>query len=288
MPPAVSASPQVAAAMSPATSSYIEWPAIWAGAVLATAVSFVLFTFGSGVGLSMISPEPGEGVSLRWFTIAAGLWFVWVVVTSFAAGGYLTGRMRRRTGDGNEDEVETRDGAHGLVVWASGTLIATVLAASGVSGIVGGVTATVGGAAGTVAEAMEDEIDHYAGLALRSETGTIVDNPEVRAEIGRILARSVAMGELAEADRTYLGRIVATETGDDPAQVEARIDAAVAEFETARQEAVDAIDQARVASIIGAFAIAATLLIAAACAYLAAVFGGKHRDENTAFRSFGR
>jgi hypothetical protein len=268
--------------------SYVEWSTIFAGAIVTIAVSFVLFTFGSGVGLSMVSPEPGEGVSMRWFTIAAGIWFVWVAISSFAAGGYLAGRLRRRTGDGNHDEVETRDGAHGVVVWAAATLIASIMAASGVSGLIGGTASAVGGAASTITETMQDEVDYYAGLALRGDTGTVVDNPEARAEIGRILMRSVSEGEIAQGDRTYLAQVVAAQTNVDQAQAEAKIDQVVTEFNAARDQALEAIDQARKAGVIGAFTIAATLLIGAACAYFAAVYGGSHRDQNTAFSTFGR
>src|SRR5687768_5399427 len=35
---------------------YVDWTAIFAGAVLASAISFVLFTFGAGLGLSLTSP----------------------------------------------------------------------------------------------------------------------------------------------------------------------------------------------------------------------------------------
>ena len=38
----------------------VDWPAVIAGAVLATAISFVLFTFGAGLGLSITSPYPGR------------------------------------------------------------------------------------------------------------------------------------------------------------------------------------------------------------------------------------
>src|SRR6188472_3713908 len=109
--------------------SYLDWSAIVAGAVVATAISLVLFTFGAALGLGMVSPEEGS-VPGRWFAIAAGLWFVCVVVIANIAGGYLAGRMRRRTGDATPDESDTRDGANGLTVWAVATLIGAMLATS--------------------------------------------------------------------------------------------------------------------------------------------------------------
>ncbi len=55
---------------SGAHRSYVDWAAIFAGAVLATAIS--LTTLGSGIGLSLASPFHGEGISSTTFAIAAG------------------------------------------------------------------------------------------------------------------------------------------------------------------------------------------------------------------------
>jgi hypothetical protein len=269
-----------------ASPSYVDWPAIIAGAILASALSLILLTFGSAVGLSMVSPEPGEGVSLRWVTIAAGIWFVWVAVSSFGAGGYLAGRLRRRIGDAPADEVETRDGAHGVLVWATGALVGAVLAAFGVGGLLGGAASTAGSLAGPAAEVVERETDYYSGLILRGDAEGA--SPEARAEVAAILGRGLARGEIAQADREYLGRLAAAETGSDPAAAQARVDAVLAEAEAARATAIEAVEQARVAGVIGAFILAATMMLSAAAAYFAAVAGGDHRDRGLAFSRFGR
>lgn len=264
--------------------SYIDWPAIIAGAVLATAISFVLFTFGSGLGLSMASPEAGEGVSLRWLTIAAGIWFVWVTISSVSAGGYLAGRMRRRFGDATEDESDTRDGAHGVMVWATGALISLFIATAGIGGALGITATATGAAAGGAAQVMADNGDYFVDRMMRG-TGTPV-SPDVRNEVGTILARSVVQGEVAQDDRAYLVQLAANETGAEPQQVEARVDAVLAEIEEARVAAVEAADQARIIGVIAAFVVAATMIAAAGAAYFSAVLGGQHRDQNIGFRRF--
>jgi hypothetical protein len=131
---------------------YVDWPAIIAGAVLASAISFVLFTFGTGIGLSLTSPYPGESVSPWAFAVALGLWVLWVSVSSFIAGAYLTGRLRRRIGDASEHEVEVRDAAHGLLVWAVSALIGAMLAAW-VTGLTASKTADVAAGVATGASA---------------------------------------------------------------------------------------------------------------------------------------
>jgi hypothetical protein len=131
---------------------YVDWPAIIAGAILASAISFVLFTFGTGIGLSLTSPYPGESVSPTAFAVILGLWVLWVATSSFIAGGYLTGRLRRRIGDASEHEVEVRDAAHGLLVWALSALIGAMLAAW-VTGLTASKTADVAAGVATGASA---------------------------------------------------------------------------------------------------------------------------------------
>ena len=120
--------------------SYVDWPAIFAGTVVASAISAVLLTFGAAIGLSLTSAYEGEGISLTAFAIAAALWVVWVQVSGFLAGGYLTGRVRRRHHDATEDESDIRDGIHGLAVWGVGVLVGAAIAYAGVAGIASSAT----------------------------------------------------------------------------------------------------------------------------------------------------
>jgi hypothetical protein len=258
--------------------SYCDWPAIFIGASFAVAFSFIMFTFGAGLGLSMLSAEPGEGVSMRWWAIAAGLWFIWVAVSSFGAGGYLAGRMRRPVADATSDEIETRDGVHGLTVWATGTLIATVLAMGGVGGLVSAGATATGTAAGGAAELVEEQGDYFASLILRDDAGAS-PSAEAQSEVGTILVRSVAEGSVSPADRDRLVQIVAAETGTQPAEVEQRVDEALSAFEQARQDAIEAVEQARIVGLITAFVLAATMVVSAAVAYFTATLGGQHRNE---------
>ena len=275
-------------------ASYVDWAAIVAGAVLAAAISLVLLSFGSAIGLGITSPLPGEGVSFFWFAIAAGLWLLWVQISSFMAGGYLAGRLRRRVGDATEDEVDVRDGSHGLLVWAVGTLIGAVMLVSGMMGA----AQTAGQAAGAVAQvaatAAPDELpDNFGGyltdtLFRAEEPGaapTTGDEAEGAAqaieEAGRIVAQSLADGEFSADDRAYLVQIVASETGLDPQAVEARVAAVEERVVTLREDALEAADTARQIGVLAAFLVAASLLVSAAGAYFAAGMGGRHRDDGT-------
>lgn len=108
-------------------TSYVSWSAVFAGAALACAVSVVLMQFGSAIGLSAASPfVPAENQIRGGVVVTAGLWILWVQVLASLLGGYIAGRMRAPLVGATEHEKEVRDGAHGLLVWAVGTLAVTV------------------------------------------------------------------------------------------------------------------------------------------------------------------
>jgi hypothetical protein len=261
-------------------TSYVDWPAIFAGTAVGVALSVVLLTFGSAIGLSVVSFEPGEGGSLFWIGIVSGLWFIWVAVTSFGAGGYVAGRMRRRFGGASVDEAEVRDGVHGLVVWAVATIIGAMLAAGGISGAIGAAGRATGTVAETAAQAIGGDLDYLGSRLMRGTNGS---DPAIDGQTVAVLARSVVDGTLDPADRDYLAGLVAERTGQPPDQAAAQVDAAFAEAQQLYDEAVQTAEQARVAAAIAAFLLAATLLTSAAAAYLAAVTGGDHRDRNLPF-----
>ena len=51
----------------------VEWAAVFAGAVLAAALSFVLLTFGTAIGLSATSPWPNSALSAKGDRIIGGV-----------------------------------------------------------------------------------------------------------------------------------------------------------------------------------------------------------------------
>ncbi|NNE24247.1 MAG: hypothetical protein HKN11_16735 [Rhizobiales bacterium] len=119
-----STAPAPAPAADPG-QSYFEWAPTLAGSVLAVAISLVLAQFGAGVGLSVGEPVLTDG-SASWNVLVAGLWLVWVALASSAAGGYVAGRMRAKFPGFSAEEVEFRDGLHGLIVWALATILAAL------------------------------------------------------------------------------------------------------------------------------------------------------------------
>jgi hypothetical protein len=285
----------VAAVVSGDDRSYVDWPAIIAGAVLATAISFVLITFGSAIGLSMSSAEPGSGVSLSWLAIVAGLWLLWVQISSFLAGGYLTGRLRRRHGDATEHESDIRDGSHGLVMWALGLLVGALIAFWGIGGTLSAITGAAGAAGqgiGAAAGQVVAELDPNQLLVDRTlragpnATGQVGE--ETRGEVGRILISAVTEGGLDDGDRQYLVSIVSARAGIPAEEAEQRIDQIVAQAQALEDDAREIAETARRIGMVAAFMAAASLLVSGVAAYYGATLGGKHRDQQTVFADWSR
>ena len=273
---------------------YVDWGAIIAGAILASAIAFVLLTFGSAIGLTVTSPFKGEGLPGTALAVAIALWVLAVEIFSFIAGAYLAGRLRRRIPDATESEAEMRDAWHGLLVWALGTLIGAYLAASALSGVTRGgaeaartagssaVTASTPGAPGTAVTA-SDPLGYVADKLLRSETYAVTTTgPEAsRAEVVRILAAGAVSGEVPADDRAYVAQLVAARTGLSQPDAEKRVDEVLAKTDAAVRIAAD---KARRAGVLLAFLTAASLLAGAAAAWWAARLGGQHRDQGVEFR----
>lgn len=131
-----------------ANRSYVDWPAIFAGAFIASGAMAVLTTFASGLGLSSISMDDGGEISTVWLIIT-GLFVIISMVASYMLGGYITGRMRRPAGQADRNEQTVRDGLNGLVVWGIGTVVSAFLAL----GVLSGGAKAVGSAAQTAIEA---------------------------------------------------------------------------------------------------------------------------------------
>lgn len=266
---------------TPRSGSYLEWSAIFGGAALSAAITTLLTTFGSAIGLSLVSFEPSRSSAFTTLAIAGALWALWVTVTASAAGGYLAGRMRRPAADASRHERHVRDGSHGLVVWAVGALLITALAASSVAGLAR--TAATGAAAATAAAgtALSQQPDPLAAATdmLTRSTGTAPVSQAERDEASRILLRSLASGQLDPADRSYVASRMAARMSIAQPEAEKRIDDAFTRLNQAKETAKQAAERARKIGVLSAFLTAAALLVGAAAAWMAAQLGGKHRDE---------
>jgi hypothetical protein len=313
--------------------SYVDWPAIFAGIALASAIALVMLTFGSAIGLSFANFHGGNNVSPVWIGIAAASWLLWVEVSSMMAGGYLTGRLRRRMHDATEHESDVRDGAHGLIVWAGALIVGAIIAVGGISSTISAASSALGTATNAAATAAGpaagaaagksnfDPTSYFADTLLRpapttapaaggaapapaagatapaagaaTPASTPAAAPDANkaadaAEIGRVLTNGAVSGSISDEDKTYLAQLVSRDTGLSQDDAKKRVDTVLANIDAAKQKAADAAETARKTGVLAAFITAASLLVAAAGAYWAAMMGGNHRDKQMVFDWFRR
>ncbi len=294
-------------AVTPVRTPYLGWGPVLAGAIAAASISFLLLTFGSAVGLSLTSPWPNAGARLWVVALAVAWWVVAVQIGSFAAGGYLAGRMRSRWGESSTEEGQFRDSAHGFMVWAVGVLLGGLMLAWTAGAAVQTATQSTAvvaaeAASGATARAAETGLrptDYAVDLLLRAEpseatptaapSGASVprDDGVIRAEANRIFAASIRNQGFSARDRDYLVRIVRDRTGLPEAEAQRRVDGAMMEARDLEIKARHQADKVRKAGVIAGLIAAVSLLIGCVVAYFAAGIGGRHRDEGSVPAFYG-
>ncbi len=268
--------------------SDVAWGAVLAGGLGATVITIILTVLGAGLGLLAVSPWPNDGASAGAMAASALAWIIFVQWASASLGGYLSGRLRHRTTYLRGDETLFRDTAHGFLAWGVGTLMMVGVvacfafsAASGASKITA--AAVQGGAAGAAANADRADanawLGYYTDTLLRTETMTPTPADDSRGEVTRIMTRSLANGDVAPVDRTYLAQVVARQTGVDLPTAQQRVDATIAEVKAAETKLREAADKARKEAAKLAMYIALSMAIGAFIAALMAALGGKLRDQ---------
>jgi hypothetical protein len=257
-----------------AKPSYVDWAAVFAGAVLAAALSFVLLTAGAAIGLSLLSADgPSHGKTAAYLAV---FWSIAVPIGALLAGGYIAGRMRPAWAE-SADEGDFRDGVHGLLVWSVSILFGAALAMSAAH-TAGRVGASAASGAIETAQLAAPAIDSL----VRTQPGPNrpIVSTDQQAQIGRILATSVRNGSLSDPDRVYLTQTVAQVTGLPPAEAEKRVN-------DAYNSTVQAVETARKTAVTTGLVTATALLLGLAAAWYAAQRGGNHRDTRRRASFFG-
>lgn len=250
----------------------VSWSAVIAGALTALAVSIIIVALGSGIGLAMASPfasSPSAGT----LTVLGAVWLVFAQAVGYATGGFVAGRLRTNPSVVHTDEVKFRDGANGLVVWAIGVVLSSLLVLSA-AGVVGKTTAGVA----TAATSGGQSVDYFADTLLRTDPQKAPppNAVDMRDQVKRIIVTAVAQGSLSPDDRAYLAQVVASQSGISPDDAQHRVDDV---YNKARESLTQAADTARKAGAFFSFWTFMSLLFGAVCATLGGVFGGDLRDE---------
>jgi hypothetical protein len=266
----------------------VSWAAVIAGAVVSLALTLVLLTLGTGLGLAVVSPWANEGVSSGTFHLASGVFLLVVATMASAVGGYVAGRLRSKWLGVESDEVYFRDTAHGFLAWAVASVIGAAFLASAAAGIVSSTTFGLAQGAAIGGSSNMSSTDPYVDRLLRpapaipgataapSQTGLNTANTddatELRAEFSRIFATSLrTRADIGSADRAYIAQAISQRTGLSQPDAERRVNEVVV-------EAKSTADEARKAAMKLALWMTAALFLGAFAASLAATEGGGLRD----------
>jgi len=256
-------------------TDYVDWSPVLAGAVVAATLSFVLLAAGAAIGLTLNGPYTTHAVGKYGATLAAA-WGMIVTIGSFLAGGYIAGRLRAVWGEDGIDEIEFRDGLHGLLVWSLAIFFGGLLVVMASLPIAR--SGAFGGSAEAHSPARAWALSPVADLLLRGSYAVTITAGQpaindVKDEAIRVLASSVAAGSLSDANRAYLLQIVANRAGVSGAEAEKRVDAVYA-------DASRAIDDERRAGVLLGLVTTTALMFGLAAAWYAAQRGGHHRDHD--------
>lgn len=297
-----------------ASRGAVSWGAVFAGAAAAAALSLILLLLGTGLGLSSVSPWNMDGIDASTFGISSILWITFMQLAASAVGGYMAGRLRTKWTGVHTDEVYFRDTAHGMLAWAVATLGTAALLTSVVGAIVGGGVQAAGSAVGNAASAAvsgatvagsqaepgqagpagqagqaEGPMGYFVDSLFRASAGDDRrdDRPSEQssasvAEVTRIFANGIRMGQLPNEDVQYVGRVIAQRTDLSQQQAEQRVREVFMKMQTtlndAETKAKEAADEARKASAYAALWLFISLLAGAFVASWMATFGGRQRD----------
>jgi hypothetical protein len=259
------------------TARYLQWGPIFAGAIAAAALALVLHAFAAAIGLAVSSTAPTWRDASIGLWLLSGLYLILAALASYGLGGYVAGRIRSRWEDGlGPDELEIRDGGHGLLVWALATLLTAAVALAAAQSLTR-LAAPSGGQAGPATSVGGENIIAYDldRLFRAADRRPDTDLTYSRAEAARILLTAPGHSGLSDEDRAYLIRLVASRTGLAAPDAERRVNDVVARVR-------DNVARARRSTVMIAFLAGAAALLGAAAAWFAACLGGRHRDAAVA------
>jgi hypothetical protein len=119
-----------------AHSSGVSWSAVVAGGFVTAAISLILLSLGTGLGLSSITLWSSSSTASK-IGAAAIVWLIFTHFASSALGGYLAGRLRTKWVNIHSDEVYFRNTAHGFLAWSVAVVVTEAFLASAAAAMMG-------------------------------------------------------------------------------------------------------------------------------------------------------
>lgn len=276
-------------------NSAVSWPAVFAGSVTAIGISILLAVLGSGLGFASVTTTPAaDNPSATTISIMFVVWLIIMQWVASTAGGYITGRLRRKWVSLHTHEVFFRDTAHGLLMWSFATLLMALLFASAAATTLNA-SAYIAAPAlygmtsnspnDTSSSGWDDSVSDPLAYAVdnlmrptNAGTAPVLDS-ETRAQVHRTLLKGFSEEALPEGDRTFLVQTVTARTGLSEAEAVKRVDDTLAQERTLKATLKENAESARKTTATLSIFTALSLLIGAFIACVSAALGGRLRDN---------
>jgi hypothetical protein len=253
----------------PVASRRVSWGAIFAGSVVAVAISTMLHLLGAGIGAASIDATGGTTPSASAFTTGAAIWLAVSTLVGLGAGGFVAGRLSGTT--------DTEDGLlHGLAVWAVAALLTMAVAgsatvsvagamANGLGSVLGGAASGAGAAAAGAARNTDqrEAVDRLTRtLAAGGDPAAMTDDQRTNA-VTVLIQRRVQNGSWTAEDRARAVALVQHGANVPEEEANRRVTAIEQNMARAEAQAREAADAAARAASRAAFWGFAALLIGA-------------------------
>ncbi len=167
----------------------ISWGAIVAGVAIVLVVQVMLGLLGLGIGLATVDPASNETPSAFTLASASGVWVVITVLLATATGAWTAARLA-----GGPSQLDGM--LHGIIVWATATILAVWLLTSGVAGVVSGAFGALGNSVRAVASTAQS--------VTPTSLGFLPDNLEQQARA--LLERGANQAQQAGAEAQQQGQ----------------------------------------------------------------------------------
>lgn len=282
--------------VTPPNRPTISWGSVIAGMLTAIAVQLALAELCIAAGLAMYAPFDPDGAEAS--TLAIGTIVAWIIcaLAGLFLGGWVTGRLAHY-------HSKMIAGLHGILVWATGAVLAAVLVTTAIGMVAGGTMSLVGTgvqAAASGAQAVAPAVAQIATPAwdtirrqveeaanrttAAAQAGTL-DNRLAEASrmsdlMGKFFARD-ANERLTQAEQDEFATLLAAQTGISReaavrtiAQWRSSWEATVARYDAAVAKAKDEAAKAAVAAKNYTATAAAMAFALMLVGFFAAMFGG--------------
>jgi hypothetical protein len=201
----------------------VSWGAVFSGVVLSLITQFLLSMLGVGIGVSTIDPASGASPDPTTFSISAAVW--WTVSGTIAAfiGGWVAGRL--------SGALAASSALHGLVTWATTTLIVFYLLTTTAAGLIGGAFSFLGTTISGVTDTVRSVAPQLASAVsgplgdLRQQIEGSLQNGSAadKARATQLVIRVVTTRDVPQQDLDQAADMVARQSGMQPQEARDRL-----------------------------------------------------------------